>query len=236
VRDAPKARGQPLAHVQESLRDRAEASAAKGMSQPPGDGSTSGRCNGATRKPITRQILAQSAPQKRGRERWIRLELALVLAEGTGARIGNIRGLKWSDISYSPPQVIWRAEFDKRGRERKVPLPATLVEEIKTLQTHLEGIGRTWLFPTKSGEKPWPRELFDQLLRRAEREAELEHLKGRLWHPFRRKWATERKHLPIPDVKAAGGVERHQHAADLLSAHVRGVDARRNGVAREADE
>jgi hypothetical protein len=33
----------------------------------------------------------------------------------------------------------------------------------------------------------------------------LEHLKGGAWHPFRRKWATERKDLPLVDVKATGG-------------------------------
>jgi hypothetical protein len=26
-----------------------------------------------------------------------------------------------------------------------------------------------------------------------------------LWHPYRRKWATERKHMPDVDVAAAGG-------------------------------
>jgi hypothetical protein len=29
--------------------------------------------------------------------------------------------------------------------------------------------------------------------------------KGSLWHAYRRKWATERKHLPDADVAAAGG-------------------------------
>ncbi len=28
---------------------------------------------------------------------------------------------------------------------------------------------------------------------------------GSLWHAYRRKWATERKHLPNVDVAAAGG-------------------------------
>ncbi len=28
---------------------------------------------------------------------------------------------------------------------------------------------------------------------------------GGLWHPYRRKWATERKHLPDVDVAATGG-------------------------------
>ena len=29
--------------------------------------------------------------------------------------------------------------------------------------------------------------------------------RGGLWHPFRRKWATERKLYPLRDVAAAGG-------------------------------
>ncbi len=45
------------------------------------------------------QDMAAKAPQQRGRERWKRWELALVLAEATGARIGAISGLRWSDIS-----------------------------------------------------------------------------------------------------------------------------------------
>ncbi len=33
----------------------------------------------------------------------------------------------------------------------------------------------------------------------------LPKLAGGLWHPYRRKWATGRKHLSITDVAAAGG-------------------------------
>ena len=39
----------------------------------------------------------------------------------------------------------------------------------------------------------------------SEDRAELEPLDGSLWHAYRRKWATERKHLPDTDVAAAGG-------------------------------
>lgn len=35
--------------------------------------------------------------------------------------------------------------------------------------------------------------------------AELPKLDGSLWHAYRRKWAIERKHLPLKDVAAAGG-------------------------------
>jgi integrase len=59
------------------------------------------------------------------------VELALVLAEGTGRRIGSIRRLRWSDISFDPPAILWRAEFDKRHREQLVPIPESLAVEIK---------------------------------------------------------------------------------------------------------
>ena len=40
---------------------------------------------------------------------------------------------------------------------------------------------------------------------KAEKLAELEPLEGSDFHAYRRKWATERKHLPDADVMAAGG-------------------------------
>ena len=42
-------------------------------------------------------------------------------------------------------------------------------------------------------------------LEEAEKLAGLEKLDGTLWHAYRRKWATERKHHPDADVAAAGG-------------------------------
>ena len=149
--------------------------------------------------------LAEAAPQERGRTRWRRIELALVLAEATGARLGAIRGLRWSDITSDPPSIRWRAEFDKKGRERFVPLPEELASELRGFQVRLGVVGDGWLFPRAEQDVPWPRELFDQLLRHAERVAGVTKLKGGLWHPYRRKWATERKKMSLVDVKAAGG-------------------------------
>lgn len=42
-------------------------------------------------------------------------------------------------------------------------------------------------------------------LRRAKKLAKLQPLEGSIWHAYRRKWATSRKHLPDVDVAAAGG-------------------------------
>ena len=54
-------------------------------------------------------------------------------------------------------------------------------------------------------DQPTDRHLFDKWLTVAERKAKLPKLNGGLWHPYRRKWATERKHLSLTDVAEAGG-------------------------------
>lgn len=43
------------------------------------------------------------------------------------------------------------------------------------------------------------------MVAQAEKLAELPHVEWAGFHAFRRKWATERKHLPTVDVAAAGG-------------------------------
>jgi hypothetical protein len=47
--------------------------------------------------------------------------------------------------------------------------------------------------------------LASEWLRRAEKLARLPKLNRGIWHPYQRKWATARKHLPLADVAAAGG-------------------------------
>ena len=49
------------------------------------------------------------------------------------------------------------------------------------------------------------RHLADKWLRKAEKLADLEPQAGSLWHAYRRKWGSERTHLPDVDVAAAGG-------------------------------
>ncbi len=62
------------------------------------------------------------------------------------------------------------------------------------------------LFPADAGSsKPTDRWFISRRLRWAYERADLEPLRGGLWHPFRRKFATERKHMPVIDVAFAGG-------------------------------
>jgi hypothetical protein len=54
-------------------------------------------------------------------------------------------------------------------------------------------------------DQPWHRKKFDLAPRKAEQVAGVEPIPGGLWHPYRRKWATERKPWPLADVMMPGG-------------------------------
>jgi integrase len=67
--------------------------------------------------------LGAAAGSELERTRWAKMELALVLAEATGRRVGSIRQLRWEDIDFERSMIRWRAEADKKGREWVVPRP-----------------------------------------------------------------------------------------------------------------
>jgi integrase len=137
--------------------------------------------------------------------RWAKMELALVLAEATGRRLGSIRQLRWEDIDFLRRTIRWRAEFDKKGKEWVIPMPDSLAEELKQFRMRFGAI-TGWIFAgERKLDQPMDRHLFDKWLHVAEKKAKLPKLEGGLWHPYRRKWATERKHHSLKDVAAAGG-------------------------------
>jgi hypothetical protein len=63
-----------------------------------------------------------------------------------------------------------------------------------------------WLFPApRQRSKPCGKSNPARWLRQAEKLAKLEPLDGSLWHAYRRKWASDRRHQPDEDVAAMGG-------------------------------
>ena len=137
--------------------------------------------------------------------RWVKMELALVLAEAAGRRLGAIRQLRWEDVDFEASEVTWRADSDKKGVMWIVPLPADLLAELAGFRRALGAIAG-WVFNGERGtDRPMDRHLFDKWLIVAERHAALAKLVGGAWHPYRRKWAMERKHWPLADVAAVGG-------------------------------
>ena len=129
-----------------------------------------------------------------------------------GWRVTSICELRASDVdpktARHPPngRILKRAEVDKEEVEMWVPLTERARESLDTILRVHPTIGDGFLFPApKKAEKPWSRWHARDLLERAEEAAGIDHLEGGAFHPFRRMWATERKHLPDKDVAAAGG-------------------------------
>ena len=133
----------------------------------------------------------------------------LEIVNGTGRRISAVCQLRYDDLRLSEGDfgsIRWPADTDKTGRETIIPIGPRVRQILDRVLRERPGIGPAQLFPSpKAPDKPISRHLADSWLREAERLAELEPQKGSLWHAYRRKWATERKHLPDVDVAMAGG-------------------------------
>lgn len=133
----------------------------------------------------------------------------LVLAYGTGRRIGAICSLRYEDLRLDlgpHGSIRWPAATDKIGRESVVPISSEVRAAIDGILEERPGIGAAPLFPApQDPTEPITRDLASSWLLRAEELAGVEKHDGSLWHAYRRAWATARKHLPDPDVAFAGG-------------------------------
>ena len=133
----------------------------------------------------------------------------LILAEGTGRRIGALVALRWSDWlsdRVTSGAIRWRADSDKLGREWVAPVSREVRQALEAWRRECPGVGEAPMFPQANHvdrcisvyhARNW--------LRDAERLVGLAPTRGGLWHTFRRKWAMERKGLELRDVAFAGG-------------------------------
>lgn len=151
------------------------------------------------------QQLRLESESDEDRLRWSRMEFALFLAERTGKRLGSIRRLRWEDFGFDRQAVSWSAEADKKGYSWQVRYPADFFEAVRRFQCEIGAVGGFVFAAPNSHDGAMDRHLFNKWLRFAEKKAKLPKLDGGLWHPYRRKWAIERKHLAPKDVAAAGG-------------------------------
>ncbi len=146
-----------------------------------------------------------------GRKREARSYLSefLDIVNGTGRRLSAVCGLRFENLWLSDGpygSIQWPADTDKSGRESTVPIDPTVRRAIERILHERPGIGSTPVFPCRDDpQRPISRHMASKWLRKAEKLAGLEPQKGSQWHAYRRKWATERKHLPDVDVAEAGG-------------------------------
>lgn len=168
---------------------------------------------------VAEQITALSTVNgKRGRTRTYLLEI-LDLCWHTGRRISQILHLQVGDFlpthvnattgkPFPHGALRWRRETDKTRRERIAPLNREARAAIDRIFRQRRPFNpEQYLFPHMAGApgRPITKHTADGWLRRAERIAGLPHLEHGAWHPFRRTWATVRRHHAPHDVAHAGG-------------------------------
>lgn len=136
------------------------------------------------------------------------LQAALVVAEGTGRRLSAWRRLRWRDIRFDKEvygAIHWPGEFDKGKRALLRPISAAVRDALLAIRP-ADAAPDEWVFPSpEDSRKACRRELLDDWLRDCYDAAGFQPEAGGLWHPFRRKWVTERKNYPLADIAAAGG-------------------------------
>jgi integrase len=136
------------------------------------------------------------------------MPLLITLMDSTGRRLSSVLGLRWDDFDFEKETITWRAELDKKRRTWVVPMPKQAKQALLEFRAKHPAIGSALVFPMMNDPtKPVTRHLASDWMHRAYRYAGIDRQKGGLWHPFRRKWATERKKYPVRDTAAAGGWE-----------------------------
>ncbi len=155
-----------------------------------------------------RIVMVRGRGQNRREERSYLSEI-LDLVNGTGRRITAVLSLQYQDLRLDYGQhggILWPARSDKKKKAWIAPLDQETRAAIDRILAERPGIGAAYLFQAiKNPAKPVAKETVSQWLLAAEKLAKVEKQSGGLWHPYRRKWATERKHLPDVDVAATGG-------------------------------
>jgi integrase len=151
-----------------------------------------------------------------GKRRDVRCYLAdiLVLAAETGRRIGAVRQLRVGDLRLGERTAVvpygaicWPAATDKKRKEWSAPISKEVRERLVRLLNERGTLGAgAYLFPApRNANAPGDRETLAVFLRRAEKAAGVERLAHDAFHGLRRKWRSERRHLPDADVAEAGG-------------------------------
>lgn len=133
----------------------------------------------------------------------------LALINGTGRRVSAVLALRYHDLKLGEGPhgcILWPADTDKMKREWLVPISSEVRSAINAILSERPGIGAAFLFPALTDpSKHITVETATEWLVKAEKLAKVEKHQGSLFHAYRRKWATERKFMPVADVAAAGG-------------------------------
>lgn len=146
-----------------------------------------------------------------GRRRHRRSHLAdiLFIMDQTGRRLGAVRQLRPTDIKLDQGthgKIEWPSETDKAGKRWLTAIRPELRPRLERILRQRQAIGTGPLFPAPRNQDEAVCEgTVADWLHQVLKELGLPRLPHDRFHGIRRKWVTERKHLPDVDVARAGG-------------------------------
>ncbi len=144
------------------------------------------------------------------------MPVLLILAMDTGRRISSILSLKWADISWEKADfepfgaITWVASANKTRLETRSPMTPAVREALQALRDRASAIGGVHCFPAMKSAGRAKDTVALRWFREVEVLAGLTPLEHGGWHMLRRTWATERKHIPVKDIMAAGDWQSHR--------------------------
>jgi integrase len=106
-----------------------------------------------------------------------------------GARVKAVTRLRWEDIAWEDDAIIWRAKWDKQGREWDQPMRAPTRAILARLHAAVGEPTEGWVFPARKATAKQPvytPNSFWLMLTKAEARAGVEQKSGRAAHGFRR--------------------------------------------------
>ena len=160
--------------------------------------------------------LAVEATDPKTRRLWLSIRFALMLVTFTGRRVSAVLRMRWSDVNVSDGKFMenalrFRRENDKKGKDRYIPFVEQLEAIFEEAKRELGGNADDLIFGQLNDRtKALAPDGIRKRLLEAEARANQPKLKRGLWHPYRRKWVSERRHLPVKDVMEAGGWDDYQ--------------------------
>lgn len=189
--------------------------------------------------PVTKVTIPDTAQPKRPIATLSRYERLREVADDTGSqrlfggfldllvalgwRVTAVCELRVADIDLEGRRIRKDGLVDKEGVDAWLPVSDWLLPRLAGLLAarHALGVESEYLFPRPTDPtRPWDKLYARARLHVAERKAGLHKLDGGDFHPYRRLWATMRKHLPVGDVAFAGGwknvttLQRHYQLVD----------------------
>jgi integrase len=176
---------------------------------------------------LTEEELQALIPQLSARDR------VLVLLDAcTGLRVGELLGLKWSDVDFENGQLhVTRSvvhqvvgECKTEASQKPVPLDSFLAQELLTWRSRCPyNQNDDWVFasPLTKGRQPyWPENLMKRGIRPAAKRAEI--VKHISWHTFRRTFSTLLK-ANGEDIKTVQELLRHANSRITLDIYTQAV-------------